>query len=286
MKSASRQEEWTEIITPRRGLWDIPLRELWRYRDLTWLFVLRDIKAQYKQTILGPLWFLVQPLLSTLVFFFIFNRIARLPTDGIPPVLFYLSGIVLWSYFAECLNKTSNVFTVNANIFGKVYFPRLTIPISVVIGGLVRLATQLFTLAIIIIYYIYADEYRFQPNLALLLTPLLIVLLAALGLSLGIIFSSLTTKYKDLSFLLAFGVQLWMYASPVIYPLRAVTGKLRDILLLNPVTPVIETFRYALFGSGYYEPGALLYTALFSLVAFVIGIVIFNQVEKSFMDTV
>lgn len=286
MSATAQQEQWTEVITPRKGLLDINLRELWRYRDLILLFIQRDIKAQYKQTILGPLWFLLQPLFSTLVFFFIFSRVAKLSTDGVPAMLFYMSGIVLWSYFAECLNKTSNIFTLNANIFGKVYFPRLVLPIAVVFGGLVRFGTQLLMLVLVLLFHIFFKEYQFQPNAAILLVPVLVLLLATLGLSLGIIFSSLTTKYKDVSFLLAFGVQLLMYASPVIYPLSATSGKLRTLLLLNPVTPVLETFKYALFGNGYFSPLALGYTAVFALVALGVGIVIFNQVEKSFMDTV
>lgn len=286
MSATAQQEQWTEVITPRKGLLDINLRELWRYRDLIALFIQRDIKAQYKQTILGPLWFLLQPLFSTLVFFFIFSRVAKLSTDGVPAMLFYMSGVVLWSYFAECLNKTSNIFTLNANIFGKVYFPRLVLPIAVVFGGLVRFGTQLLMLVLVLLFHVFIKEYHFQPNATILLVPFLVLLLATLGLSLGIIFSSLTTKYKDVSFLLAFGVQLLMYASPVIYPLSATGGKLRTLLLLNPVTPVLETFKYAMFGNGYFSPAALGYTAIFAAVALGVGIVIFNQVEKSFMDTV
>jgi lipopolysaccharide transport system permease protein len=280
------KEDWTEVISPKRSVLDINLREIWRYRDLVFLFVRRDFVATYKQTVLGPLWLLLQPLFTTLTFFFVFNQIAKIPTDGIDPILFYLSGITLWNYFSDCFNKTSNTFVANAGIFGKVYFPRLATPISIVISNLIKLGIQVFLFALIVIYQVVFKEVPLNINLYILILPFLILLMAIMGLGLGIIFSSLTTKYRDLSFLLSFGIQLLMYATPIIYPLSYTHGKLHFIISLNPLTPIIESFRYAFFGIGNFDWSGLAYTSIFSFGVLFIGIVIFNQVEKSFMDTV
>jgi lipopolysaccharide transport system permease protein len=286
MKEIAHELEWTEVITPKKGIFDINLKELWRYRDLIMLFVRRDFVSTYKQTILGPIWFFIQPLFTTIIFIVIFTRIAKLSTEGIPPVLFYLSGVTLWNYFSDCFSKTSNVFVANAGIFGKVYFPRLTSPVSIVISNLIKFGIQISLFFIIYFYYVINHQIEWHLGINLLLLPFLICLMALLGLGLGIIFSSLTTKYRDLSFLLQFGIQLLMYASPVIYPLSSAEGKLKTILQLNPLTPLIESFRHIMFGQGVIDLGGLLYCLIFTFVALFSGIVIFNQVEKSFMDTV
>lgn len=280
------ETEWTEIISPKRSFFDINLGEIWRYRDLVALFVRRDFVAIYKQTILGPLWLIIQPVLTTLIFFIVFTKVARLSTDGIPPILFYLSGVTLWTYFADCFSKTSNVFIANAAIFGKVYFPRLTTPLSIVISNLLKLVIQLaLFFGLFTVYYLNGKlQLHFQWTIVLI--PFLVFLMALLGLGLGIIFSSLTTKYRDLTFLLQFSVQLLMYATPVIYPLSSTGGHLRQVLMLNPLTGIIETFRYSLFGQGVFDPMLLFYCVAFTIVVLFVGIVIFNQVEKSFMDTV
>ena len=279
-------EKWTEIISPKRSLLDINLKELWRYRDLIMLFVRRDFVSQYKQTILGPIWLFIQPLFTTLTFFFVFNQIAKIPTDNIDPILFYLSGITLWNYFSDCFNKTSNTFVANAGIFGKVYFPRLATPISIVFSNLIKLGIQVLLFIAIMGYQIIFKGAEVNINLHILILPFLIILMAVMGLGLGIIFSALTTKYRDLSFLLAFGIQLLMYATPIIYPLSYTGGKLHTIISMNPLTPIMESFRFAFFSIGSFDWSGLAYTSIFSFGVLFIGIIIFNQVEKSFMDTV
>lgn len=280
------KDSWTEIISPKRSLLDINLKELWRYRDLIMLFVRRDFVSQYKQTILGPIWLFIQPLFTTLTFFFVFNQIAKIPTDGIDPILFYLSGITLWNYFSDCFNKTSNTFVANAGIFGKVYFPRLATPISIVISNLIKLGIQVLLFVAILIYQMITKDVQLNVNAYILILPYLIILMAVMGLGLGIIFSALTTKYRDLSFLLTFGIQLLMYATPIIYPLSYTRGKLHTIISMNPLTPIMESFRYAFFGIGTFDWSGLAFTSIFSFAVLFIGIIIFNQVEKSFMDTV
>jgi lipopolysaccharide transport system permease protein len=280
------KETWTEVISPKRSLLDINLKELWRYRDLIMLFVRRDFVATYKQTILGPIWLFLQPLFTTLTFFFVFNQIAKIPTDGIDPILFYLSGITLWNYFSDCFNKTSNTFVANAGIFGKVYFPRLATPISIVISNLIKLGIQVLLFAAILIYQMITKDVQLNVNVYILILPYLIILMAVMGLGLGIIFSALTTKYRDLSFLLTFGIQLLMYATPIIYPLSYTGGKLHTIISMNPLTPIMESFRYAFFSIGSFDWSGLAFTSIFSFGVLFIGIIIFNQVEKSFMDTV
>jgi lipopolysaccharide transport system permease protein len=282
---AQEPEDWTLIIQPKRHLLDINLKDIWRYRDLIALFIRRDFVAKYKQTILGPLWFIIQPILTTLMFTVVFGTIAKISTDKLPPMLFYLSGIVGWTYFSSCLTTTSNTFVANAGIFGKVYFPRLALPISIVISNLVQFIIQMFLLGGFMIYFGIKGA-NFHPNEYMLLIPVLIIIMAALGLGFGIIISSMTTKYRDLTNLVAFGVQLWMYATPVIYPLSAIPESYKVYVLANPLTPIIETFRYALLGTGSFSWAYLLYSAIFTVVVLTIGILLFNKVEKTFMDTV
>ncbi len=279
------QQEWDLIIRPQRPWWDLRLGELWRYRDLIQLLVWRDFVAYYKQTILGPLWYLIQPVLTTLVFTVIFGNIAKLSTDGLPPFLFYLAGNTVWSYFSTCLISTSNTFTNNAAIFGKVYFPRLSMPIAVVISNLISFAIRLGMFLAFLAYF-WLTGVIIQPSRWLLLLPLLIVIMAGLGLGLGIIVSSLTTKYRDLQQLVSFGVQLLMYAAPVIYPLSSVQGTWRWLLIANPMTPVIEMFRFGFLGTSSLEPFYLLYSAVFMMIVLLAGMLIFHHVETTFMDTV
>jgi len=274
------------IIKPKRHWLDINFKELWNYRDLIALFVRRDFVAKYKQTILGPLWFIIQPLLTTLMFTVVFGNIAKLSTDGLPKILFYFSGIVGWNYFAESLKATSNTFVTNANIFGKVYFPRLTMPISIVISNLVLFTVQFLFLIFFMAYYYFFQGVIIHLSLYTLLLPVLILMTAGLGLGFGIIISSLTTKYRDLTYLVAFGVQLWMYVTPIIYPLSSITGIYKKIILLNPMTSIIETFRFILLGSGTLNFNQLLYSFGFMTGTLILGIVLFNKIEQSFMDTV
>ncbi|HQN16554.1 MAG TPA: ABC transporter permease [Bacteroidales bacterium] len=281
----TEQNNWTEIIKPKKGIFDLRLNELWHYRDLLTLLIRRDFVSVYKQTILGPLWYLLQTLFTTITFTIIFGKVAKLPTDGIPQPLFYMAGIVCWGYFSQCLTKTSNTFTSNAGIFGKVYFPRLIVPFSVVISNLVGFAIQLLMFIGFLVYY-YFQGMPVNLNTALLLFPVLIILMAGMGLGFGIIISSLTTKYRDLQYLVGFGVQLLMYATPVILPLSFFGGRLRTLMLLNPMTSIVETFKYAFLGSGSFSWFYLSYSALFTLIVLFVGAVLFNRVEKSFMDTV
>jgi lipopolysaccharide transport system permease protein len=280
------KENWTEVINPKRSIFDINFKEIWKYRDLIMLFVRRDFVSVYKQTILGPLWLIIQPLFTTLTFFFVFNKIAKIPTDNIDPILFYLSGITLWNYFSDCFSKTSNTFVANAGIFGKVYFPRLATPISIVISNLIKLGIQIMLFLAIMLYQIMVNDVQININSHIFILPFLILLMAVMGLGLGIIFSALTTKYRDLSFLLTFGIQLLMYATPIIYPLSFTSGKLHSLISLNPLTPIMESFRYAFFSIGSFDWSGLAVTSIFSFSVLFLGIIIFNQVEKSFMDTV
>jgi lipopolysaccharide transport system permease protein len=279
-------EKWDTVINPSSGWLDLQLGDIWKYRDLLWMFVKRDFIAVYKQTILGPLWYLIQPILTTIMFIVIFGNVAKIPTGGIPSILFYLAGLTVWNYFASCLTKVSSTFISNANIFGKVYFPRLVVPLSNVLSNLISFAIQFGLLAVIIVYYILFKGYVLHPNGYLLLLPVVILLLAGMSLGLGIIISSLTTKYRDLSYLVSFGVQLLLYATPVIYPMSYLHGKYRSILLANPLSSLVEIFRLSIFGEGTFDLGQLFYSIAFTLVSIFAGIVIFNKVEKSFMDTV
>ena len=279
--------DWTTIIKPKTSLFHVDFKELWQYRDLYRMFVKRDIVTWYKQTILGPLWFFIQPILTTLMFMIVFGGIAQISTDGLPQPLFYLAGICLWQYFSESLTQTSNTFISNTHVFGKVYFPRLVVPLATVTSNLVRLAIQMSLFLIVYLYYFIFTDAAIQPNLYLLLTSVLILLLAGLALGFGILFSSMTTKYRDLTFLLSFCVQLWMYATPVIYPLSTIKNeKLHFLMSLNPITSIIETFKYATLGVGSYSPYALLYSAIFTVLILCTGILVFNRIQKTFMDTV
>ena len=277
---------WTMDIEPQRNLLDLRLAELWRYRDLVMLFVRRDFVAVYKQTILGPLWYLIQPLLTTLTFTFIFGQVASLPTDGLPQFLFYMSGTVVWSYFAECLNKTSNTFVQNANLFGKVYFPRMAVPVSILISNLITFSIQFILFLAFVALFVLRGTHIQLNWLWISLSPLLILIMAGIGLGFGVIISSLTTKYRDLRFLVTFGVQLLMYATPVIYPVSSIPARFQWIILANPMTPLIEGFRFAFLGVGTVSAAQLLYSFLFMLVLVFIGSLIFNRVEQTFMDTV
>ena len=282
----SATEEWDLIIKPKTGWLDLHLADLWRYRDLTMLFVWRDFVAQYKQTILGPLWHILQPLITTIVFTIIFGKMAKLPTDGLPPLLFYLAGVTCWSYFADCVIRTTATFISNAGIFGKVYFPRLSVPVSIVISGMIKFAIQ-FALFLGFLIFYWAQGAGVHPNAAIALTPLLLLLMAGLSLGAGIIVSALTTRYRDFQQLVTFGVTLMMYATPVVYPLSMIGGgSFRWLILANPMTPIVETFRYAYLGSGAFDPAYLCYSALFTAVILFVGIVLFNHVEITFMDTV
>lgn len=282
-----KQEQWDMVIQPKTHLLNLNLKEVWRYRDLLWMFVRRDFVAQYKQTILGPLWHLIQPLFTTLIFLMIFGRIANMPTDDIKPsILFYMSGITIWNYFASCLTNTSNTFTANAAIFGKVYFPRMVIPLSIVISNIVRFVIQFFLLLAFMVFY-YFKGYDIHITLNWLLIPLLIIMMAGIGLGLGIIISSFSTKYRDFTVLLTFAVQLGMYATPVVYPSSFLqSSSYKWIIDINPLAPIIESFRFALFGKGTFSITGLGYSALTMIVVLFVGAIIFNRVEKSFMDTV
>ncbi len=278
-------QHWSEEITPRTSLLDLRLKEVWHYRDLMFMFVKRDFVTFYKQTILGPLWFFVQPLLTTIMYVIVFGNIAKISTDGLPPILFYLCGITFWNYFSECFTKTSTVFKDNANMFGKVYFPRLVMPLSIVFSGLIKLSIQFLLFVLLLLWYMYQDS-NVHPNLYILLTPYLVVLMAVIALGAGMIISSLTTKYKDLIFLITFGIQLLMYATPVIYPISSLPEKYAFIIKANPLSAVIETFRFAFTGSGTFSWMHLGYSSVFAFALLAIGAIIFNKVEKTFMDTV
>lgn len=284
-KSNREGAGWTLIIRAQRNWLDLRLGELWSYRDLVMLFVWRDFVSVYKQTILGPLWYLIQPLLTTLTFTVIFGNIARLPTDGLPQFLFYMSGTVIWSYFADCLTKTSNTFVNNSNLFGKVYFPRLAVPVSILISNLVTFAIQLGLFIGFMVYFALSGA-AIRPNVWIAFTPVLVLMMAGLGLGFGIIVSSLTTRYRDLRFLVTFGVQLLMYATPVIYPVSSIPEQFRWLILANPLTPIIEGFRFAFLGAGALDAGQLLYSFGFTVGVLLIGVLLFNQVERTFMDTV
>ncbi|MCQ2061616.1 MAG: ABC transporter permease [Fibrobacter sp.] len=280
-------EKWTTIIKPKSSLLSVDFGEIWQYRDLYRMFVKRDIVTWYKQTILGPLWFFIQPIMTTIMFMVVFGGIAGISTDGLPQPLFYLAGICLWTYFSECLNQTSKTFIDNANVFGKVYFPRLVVPMATVTSNLVRLAIQLGLFLIVFAYYMIFTDAPLHPSLYVLLTPVLILMLAGLALGFGILFSSLTTKYRDLTFLLTFIVQLWMYATPVIYPLSTIENpKLKFMMQLNPITSIVETFKFAMLGVGEFSWAALGYSAGFMAVLLALGIIVFNRIQKTFMDTV
>jgi lipopolysaccharide transport system permease protein len=278
-------KEWDLTIEPQTSLFELNLKDVWRYRDLLWMFVKRDFVSFYKQTILGPLWFFIQPLFTTFIYTFIFGGLANLSTDGLPQPLFYMAGITAWNYFADCITKTSTVFKDNANIFGKVYFPRLIMPLSIVASNLVRFGVQMLLLFMMMGYYA-TQNASFTITTAILLFPVLVILMALLGLGLGLIITALTTKYRDLAFLVTFGIQLLMYTTTVIYPLSSAPEKYKTLISLNPMTGIIEAFRYAFLGQGQISINTLGYSAIFTIVVMVLGVLIFNKTEKTFVDTV
>jgi lipopolysaccharide transport system permease protein len=280
-------EKWDLVIGPRRGWLNLNLRDVWVYRDLVFHFVKRDFVTFYKQTILGPLWYIIQPLLTTLVFTIIFGKVARIPTDDIPPFIFYLAGTVAWGYFSNCLKETSDTFITNSKIFGKVYFPRLTVPLSVVIINLVKFGIQFMLFLGFLVYYIAGSApMKPKPNLFILLLPVFLFQMAILSLGAGILISSMTTKYRDVKFLIGFGLQLWMYASPVVYSVSRVPERFRFFYMLNPVASIVETFRYAFLGKGVIDGVYILISWAVTIILLFIGIIVFNRVDKTFMDTV
>ena len=284
---AEMEQGWTTEIRPKDSLLSVDFKEIWRYRDLMMLFVKRNIITQYKQTVLGPLWFLIQPMMTTVMYMVVFGGIAKISTDGLPQPLFYLAGISFWQYFADCLNKTSNTFVSNAGIFGKVYFPRLVTPRSDVISNLLRFGIQFGLFLVVYLYYVIFTDVQIHTNWYVLMLPILVLMLAGLALGFGILFSSMTTKYRDLQLLLSFFVSLWMYATPVIYPLSTITNPtLRMVMQLNPLTGIVEFFKYGMLGVGVHDWWMLGYSFAFMVVLMAIGIIVFNKVQKSFMDTV
>ncbi len=285
MQNISDSENWDLVIEGRGPLFDLKISEVWSYRDLLLMFVKRDFVSFYKQTVLGPLWFFIQPLFTTIIFTFVFGNLAGLSTDGLPQPLFYMAGITAWNYFADCITKTSTVFKDNANIFGKVYFPRLILPLSIVTSNLVRFGVQMLLFIGMMGYYAVTGG-SFRITWAIVLFPVLVLLMALLGLGLGLIITAMTTKYRDLSFLVTFGVQLLMYMTTVIYPLSAAPEKYKTLIQLNPMTGLIEAFRYAFLGQGEFSVMSLGYSAVVTLSILVIGVLIFNRTERSFVDTV
>ena len=280
-------EEWNMIIKPKSGLFEFNFKEIYQYRDLLFMFVKRDIVVVYKQTILGPLWFFVQPVMTTIIYTFIFSNIAKIPIEGSSPTLFYLSGIIMWNYFADCFNQTSDTFSQNANIFGKVYFPRLIIPISKILSGLIKYFIQfLLFLSIYIYVLVTVKENSLYPNYFIFLFPVLLAIMAFMGLGFGLIFTSLTTKYRDLKFLIQFGVQLLMYATPIIYSLSQIPVEYKFWIQINPLSHIIEAFKFGFIGVGEISLSGLLYSFVFTIIVLFIGILIFNRNEKTFMDTV
>jgi len=283
----SKSSTWDLVITPERGWLELHLSDIWQYKDLLWLLVKRDFTTFYKQTILGPLWFFIQPLISTIVFTVIFNNIAGISTDEIPPIIFYMSGIIAWNYFSNCLTSTSTTFTSNAALFSKVYFPRIILPLSRVISGLSRFGIQLLMFLGFYLYFIITGNDQIRPSIeVLLLIPFFILQMAMLGQGMGMVISSVTTKYRDLTYLVSFGTQLLMYLSPIVYPLSVVPEKYKSLIMANPMTPIIEGFRQAFIGKGELDANMFFYSTLFTLIIFFIGLLVFNKVEKSFIDTV
>lgn len=283
--SNNQKQKWDLVIQPASKLFRLNFKELLKYKDLWRILVRRDIVTVYKQTVLGPVWFIIPPIITTLIFYLIFDRVAGISTDNTPGILFYMTGIVAWNYFADCITKTSNTFVFNSQLFGKVYFPRMIVPLSVVTSSMIKFSIQ-FLLFLCIFFYYYFNHESIHPGYYIFFIPLLVVLMAILGLGIGIIISSLTTKYRDLSFLVAFGVQLFMYATPVIYPLSTIPEKYKIFFVLNPMTFIIETFRLAFLGSGTFNTYHMIYTIVFSISIFLVGVILFNKVERTFMDTV
>lgn len=285
MFNVNKMESWTIEIKPRKKWLDLDIKNIWKYRDLIYMYVKRDIITMYKQTVLGPLWFVIQPIFTTIMYMFVFGGLAGISTDGAPQPLFYLSGIMLWNYFSTTFSLTSNVFISNSGIFGKVYFPRLVVPLAGITSNLIKMLIQLVLFIIVYIYYLHTGA-DLHVNWTIVLFPFLVFLIAFHSMSWGMIISSMTTKYRDLRQLVGFGVQLFMYATPVIYPLSAAPGKYKDLIALNPLTPIFEAFKYSCMGCGSLDWGGLLYSTLFMLVTLFFAVIIFNRVEQNFMDTV
>ena len=279
------ENNWMKVIEPKKKLLDLNLKELIKYKDLIFVFVKRNFKSQYKQTILGPLWFIINPLITSLLFTFVFGGIANISTDAVPQFLFYMAGNTAWQYFATCLTQTSTTFTANANVFGKVYFPRLSMPIATVVFSALSFLIQFIMLICFMLYYFVTGQ-PLATNINVIFIPLMILHMAAMGLGFGIIISSLTTKYRDLAILVTFGVQLWMYITPIVYPISSLSGKIKTIIMLNPMAPVVNNFKYALLGSGQMEWGYWGISAIVTVIVLFAGVVLFNRVEKTFMDTV
>lgn len=278
-------ERWDTVIEPKKSLFSLNLKEVWKYKDLLMMFIKRDFVTYYKQTILGPLWFFIQPLFTTITYVFVFGNIAGISTDELPQPLFYMAGITIWNYFADCLNKVSTVFRDNQNIFGKVYFPRLVTPLSIVASNLIKFVIQLVLFAMLYAYFVITGA-NIQPNAIALLFPVLVLMMAGLGLGFGMLITSMTTKYRDLVFLLQFGIQLLMYGTPVIYPLSTIPEQYKWAIMLNPMAPIVETFRYGFLGTGTFSWGMIGYSAAFTVGVVLLGTLIFNKTEKNFMDTV
>ncbi len=284
-EEVDEQEKWDDVISPRHNLLGLNLKEVWKYRDLLMMFVKRDFVTFYKQTILGPIWFFIQPIFTTIIYTFVFGNFAEISTDKVPPVLFYLAGITCWNYFADSFNKTATTFVTNQAVFGKVYFPRLIVPLSIITSNLMKFGIQ-FALFIAVWGYFLVASHGIQPNIILTLLPILILMMAGLSLGTGLLITSMTTKYRDLTFLLQFGIQLLMYGTPVIYPLSTVPEKYKWLILINPMTSIIETFKYGFLGSGSFNWTYLALSCLIIVITLFIGIIIFNRTEKNFMDTV
>ena len=280
------KEEWTTVIKPKTGWFDVNLKEIIEYRDLILMFLKRNFTSAYKQTILGPIWFLITPLMTSSMFTVVFGQIAKISTDGVPQFLFYMAGNTAWSYFSTCLTSTASTFTSNAHLFGKVYFPRLISPITTVIYAMFSFLIHLALMLVLMAYFAFVRGENVEPNLWILAVPLMVINMALLGLGIGIIISSLTTKYRDLSILVGFGVQLWMYATPIVYPLSQVPEFLRGIIILNPMAPIVNNFRYAFLGCGQMELASWGMSACFTLIVLFFGVLLFSKIEKTFMDTV
>lgn len=285
MDQKTNIEDWTLVIQPKKRLLDLDLKGLWRYRDLWRMYVRRNITTLYKQTILGPVWFIIQPIFTTVMYMFVFGGLAGISTEGVPQPLFYLSGIMLWGYFSDSFNVSSSVFTANAGVFGKVYFPRLVVPLAGLTSNLVKMCIQLLLFVVVYIYFAF-NGFEIQLNSTLLLFPVYLLLLAFHALSWGLIVSSVTSKYRDIRYLVSFGMQLFMYATPIIYPLSAAGDKYRWILELNPLTPIFEAFKYGCLGCGSFSWTGLLYSAGLMLITLFLSIIVFNRIERNFMDTV
>lgn len=284
MKNDNQSEDWDLIIKGQSSLFDVNLKDLWHYRDLLFLFVKRDFVTVYKQTILGPLWFFIQPLLTTITFTIVFGVVAQLNTEGAPKIIFYMAGITLWNYFSTCLTTVAGVFTTNASIFGKVYFPRLIMPLTIVISNLMKFGVQfLLFIGFVLYYYI---QGKIHPNLTILLTPYIVILMALISMGVGLILTAMTAKYKDLNQLIAFGIQLFMYITPVILPSSTIPPDYKWIINLNPLVGLFDYMRYAYLGIGEFSFSALIYPTVFSLFVIAFGVLVFNKSQKTFIDTV